>query len=321
MFKSFTPGTGATFIRNPHYWQSGLPYLDELQIVDFADPVTTRVNALTSGQIDGADQIAFNLATTVKGASNLNAIVSKAYSYHTWEMRMDLAPFNDVRVRQAMKLVANRPAIAEQAFDGSEFAVPGNDWPSLQDPLYDHSIPQRTQDIEQAKSLLKQAGRSDLTIPLAVSPLSPGAVATAQVFAQQAKAAGVTVNVNNITDTNTYFTKYWFQAPFKFDFFNTESVWEAIDFALLPTSTYNISKWHNPQWLKLVSEARGTTEPARSKELMAEAQKIFWDQGTQAIFAFYNTLDAYSTKFTGFETNAAGVGLNGLHFANVGLAA
>src|SRR5262249_12250220 len=157
------------------------------------DPNTTRLNALTGGQIDGVDNMAFTLVPTVEAASGINLVVSPAHSGISFDMRMDVPPFDDVRVRQAIKLIAGREQIVEHAYSGSRFGVIGNDLPSPQDPLYDHSIPQRTQDIEQAKSLLKQAGREGLTVPLVVSPVTAGVVETAQVLAQQAAAAGVTI--------------------------------------------------------------------------------------------------------------------------------
>jgi peptide/nickel transport system substrate-binding protein len=319
-FKSIKHGQQSTFVRNENYWQSDFPYLDEFHIIDFADPGTTRLNALTSGQIDGAPLIPASSLPTVDGASSLKSIISKAYSFQTWEMRMDIPPFDDVRVRQAIRLIADRPQIIEHAFNGEKFATVANDWPSIQDPVYDHDIPQRTQDIEQAKSLLKQAGREDLTVELVVSNVVPGVVETAQVLAQQAKAAGVTIKVNNLADAGTYFTKYWHQAPFKFDFLITSSVWEYIGYTLLPTAGYNISNWRDPEWLKLVTEARGTLDDAKRKELMSEAQKIFHERGTQGIFAFYGTIDAYNTKYTGFKPSVTGNGLNGAYYHDVGLA-
>src|SRR5262249_23787195 len=162
----------SVFVRNDNYWKSGQPYLDQLVVVGFADPNTTRINALAGGQIDGADNIGFALAPTVEAASGLNLLIDPSTSYTTWEMRMDVPPFDDVRVRQAIKLIAIRPQIVEHAFSGTRYAILGNDLPSYSDPLYAHAISQHAQDIEQAKSLLKQAGREGLKVPLAVSPVT-----------------------------------------------------------------------------------------------------------------------------------------------------
>ena len=73
-------------------------------------------------------------------------------------MRVDKAPFNDVNVRQAMRLLVNRPQLINSALDG--YAVPwAADVFSPYDPDFDTSL-HRQQDIPQAKYLLKKAGRS-----------------------------------------------------------------------------------------------------------------------------------------------------------------
>lgn len=319
VYQSFTPGVRSVFTRNPNYWRNGQPYIDQLEIIDFADPTTARVNALISGQIDGANQLLPSFVPLLRShAPQIAWQNNPSGSCDTMEMRMDIAPFNDVRVRQAMRLIADRHQIIQDAYSG--YAHVGNDWPSPQDPTYDHTIPQREQDLQQAKFLLKKAGQSDLKVTFDVSPVSPGLVSMAQVFAQQAKSAGVTVNVNNVSDSATYFAKYYYQAPFKFDFFSTLSVWQMVGYALLPHSPYWLSRWNDPQWTKLVTTARGTVDLAKRNELMHEAQKIFWDSGTWLINAFYATIDAYSTKFTGFHKDISGNGLNGLYFNEISLA-
>jgi peptide/nickel transport system substrate-binding protein len=317
---SFTAGQRGTLVRNDNYWVSGRPFLDGLEIIDFSDPGTTRLNALTSGQLDGVNQIAYNLVPEVEGASAIGLLVSPSFNYNTFEMRMDKPPFDDARVRQAIRLIADRQQIVEQAFSGTRFAFVGNDLPSHQDLMYDNSIPQRTLDIEQAKSLLKAAGQQNLIVELVVSDLAPGVVSTAQALAQQAKAAGITINVKTIADSATYFTNYYFQAPFKFDYFPTYDIWEDTNGAMLPGGSTNLSYWKDPEWLATYKKARSTPNEAERKALMAHCQQILWDRGTRAVFAYYRTADAYSKKFTGFYTSAGGRGLNGLHFETVGLA-
>jgi peptide/nickel transport system substrate-binding protein len=208
----------------------------------------------------------------------------------------------------------------EQAFSGSRYASVANDLPAPQDPLYDHAIPQRVQDIEKAKSLLKAAGHEKLTIQLAVCDVAPGVVQTAQVLAQQAAAAGVTIKVTNIADAATYFDKYYFQAPFKFDYWPAWEIFEVWQTSLLPGGGVNLSYWKNPAWQKLVTQARGTLALTKRKEIMAEAQRIIWNSGSQGIFAFYNSIDAHAKGFTGFYPSMSGDGLNGLRFENVSLA-
>ena len=93
-------------------------------------------------------------------------------------MNCATGPCADPRVREAMRLLADRQQIINSALSG--YARLGNDLYCPHDALYDQSIPQRTQDVEKAKSLLKQAGHLDTTFTFNTEPLA-GAVEAAQV--------------------------------------------------------------------------------------------------------------------------------------------
>src|SRR5204863_8581609 len=115
--------------------------------------------------------------------------VLSAHSPQAMMFYMDTtkAPFNDVNVRQAIKLIADRQALVDGALNG--FGSVGNDIFGKGLPFYDSSLPQREQDVEQAKSLLKKAGQENLNVLLQTSQIFPGFVESATLLAQQAKAA------------------------------------------------------------------------------------------------------------------------------------
>ena len=89
-----------------------------------------------------------------------------------------------------MKLLANRPQIVEEALSGSKFGSVANDLFNPADPVFDHALPPVEQDIEQAKSLLKAAGQSDLRVTWYGGHFFPGAVETVEVLAQNARPPG-----------------------------------------------------------------------------------------------------------------------------------
>ena len=118
-------------------------------------------------------------------------------------MAVDKAPFDDVRVRQAIKLLADRDQLVEVALSG--FGQVGNDLFGRGLPFYDSSLPQRTRDVAKAKSLLAAAGHGNgLDITLQTSPASPGMVEAATLLAQQAKAGGVNITISQV-DSSSYF--------------------------------------------------------------------------------------------------------------------
>jgi peptide/nickel transport system substrate-binding protein len=308
-------------VKNPNYWKSGWPFLDEIHFVGFADPNATRMNALVAGQIDGLDNVQPSLVPTIEGHPGVYVLTSKSYSTNTYEMRVDTPPFNDVRVRNAFRLMANRPQIVEQALSGARFGTVASDLFNPGDPFFDNSFPERHQDIEQAKSLLKAAGQSGLKVTWYGGHFFPGAVETVEVLAQNATAAGVTINIHVVPDSATYFAKYGFQSAFKFDYWTSAPIITFIRLSLLPTASLNYSHFDNPQFNNSVSAFVAEPNFAKAKEHFAGAQEIMYNEGAQAIYAYKYGIDAYNPKFTGFaHTNVWGGGLNYFIYDSVGLA-
>jgi peptide/nickel transport system substrate-binding protein len=315
-FKSFTAGEESTFERNENYWQSGQPYLDGLRILSMNDD-TARVNALLSGQVDAIMALPPRQVPQIQGRSDMKPLISnEGAGHHPITMRMDKAPFDDVRVRQAFRLIVDREQMIEQAYSG--YAILGNDMPSIIDPLYNDSLPQREQDIEQAKSLLKAAGHENLSVEMITSPVEGGVVESAQVFAEQAKAAGVNVRVKRL-DPTSFFESFpgW---TFSQSYWGGRPLFNQLSYEYLPGSAFNEGFWENDQFTKLVADARAELDDAKQKQLIQDAQKILYDEGTNIIHTFLKRTDAYNTKFTGFRPDRSGAPLGDFNLNEVGLA-
>ena len=100
----------SVFAKNPDYWETGKPYVDELVIIDFPDD-TARVNALLGGQVEAIDNLPAAQVASVKGNPNLRVLISQTGAWQPFTMRVDAAPFDDVKVRQAMRLIVDREQI------------------------------------------------------------------------------------------------------------------------------------------------------------------------------------------------------------------
>ena len=92
-------------------------------------------------------------------------------------MRIDAGPLNDVRVRQALRLLADRQAFVDQILNG--FGQPGDDLPCRGAKYYADEF-KREQDVEQAKSLLKAAGQENLSACSSTRPTSSTGWSTRQ---------------------------------------------------------------------------------------------------------------------------------------------
>ncbi len=314
MYESFTPGQQSVFKKFPNYWQTGRPYVDQVTIIDFTDD-TARVNALLGGQVDAIDNLPTGQISQVQGNSALKVLISHTGQWQPFTMRVDVAPFSDVRVRQAMRLIVNRPQMVEQVLSGQGRIA--NDMYAPFDPAYASSLPQRHQDLAQAKSLLKQAGHPGLTVQLTTAPVFQGVVQAAQVFAQQATGAGVNVQLRKL-DTGTFYGPNYLKWPFAQDFWATRMYLPQVAQGSLPTSPFNETHWADPTFLKLISQARAELDQTKRNQILLQAQTIEYNSGGYIIPYFSNQIDAYSAKLGGFVEARSGFPLGNYWLKNVG---
>jgi peptide/nickel transport system substrate-binding protein len=302
VYEKFTPGQRSVFTRNRNYWQSGLPYADTLTVLDFPDTVSMQ-DALETGAIHGGGLFDGPSITALANTSGITTVPSRSGNITPFTMRVDQAPFSDVRVRQALRLLVDRPQLIDSALDG--YGTIASDVFSPFDPDFDKSLV-RQQDIPQAKSLLKAAGHEGLTVQLVTSAVSTGTVQMATVLAEQAKAAGVTINLQNVPSA-TFFGPNYLKWTFSQDYYPYSPYLAQVSYSMLPTSPFNETHLDNAEYISLYNQANA--QPAGSslhRELLYQMQKFDFTQGGYIIPAFIDALDAYSNKIGGWtRTNTA----------------
>lgn len=312
-FGSFTPGDRSVFPAFKNYWRHGQPYVDELVLIDFPDN-TARINALLGGQVQAIDNLPFSQTRVLGVTPGTKVLVAQTGAWLPFTMRVDQAPFDDVKVRQAMRLIVDRKQMIGQALSGQGDIA--NDLYSPFDACYNKDLPQRHQDLDHAKSLLKAAGHTNLTVELVTSEIAAGVPEAAQVLAEQARAAGVTINVRKV-DSGVFYGDDYLKWPFAQDFWFTRDYLPQVANCALPGSPFNETHWNNEEFQKLIAQARKTLDKDKRCTLVHEAQKIEYDQGGYIIWGFRNQVDAYSAKVAGFEPAKTGTPLGNYNFAIV----
>jgi peptide/nickel transport system substrate-binding protein len=179
-------------------------------------------------------------------------------------------------------------------------ATIGNDlfWPA--EPDYATQIPQRKYDPEQAKSLLKAAGQSNLAVQLYTSTIEVGMLSAATILQAEAAKIGVKVTFDKVA-ADIYYNNQYLKAPFGQSGWSLRPLLTQWAQLLEYNSPYNETHWHNPQFEALVNQAQRTLDPDKRKELMIEAQQIQWNEGGYIIWGIYKNVDAYSPRVHGLE--------------------
>jgi peptide/nickel transport system substrate-binding protein len=295
---SFTPGRESRHVRNAKYWRKGQPYFDEVIIQDFADK-TALVNALLSGQIDAAVDIPLTSIDQIKANSNLAVNEVSGGGWLTIVMMTDRPPFNNPKVRQAMRLIINRPEILARALGGH--GQLGNDLFGRIDEFYNaNKYPQRAQDIPKAVALLKEAGYSadkPLELELPAPDDTGGLIPLAQAFAEQAKATGGVVKVTAKAMDAAYWDTTYAKVPFYTSFWSPRAYLPQI--AATAGFGETLYEKSNPGYNDLFVKASGEADDAKRLAIVKDLQKMDYEDGAYIIPVFNAFADAYRTKVRG----------------------
>jgi peptide/nickel transport system substrate-binding protein len=294
---SFTPGQQSILAPNRDYWDSPRPYPDSLHLLSIDDD-NARLTGLQSGQLDICGLMNFTQARA-GGGNQYKVLVGYGGPSANFNMRVDQAPFNDVRVRQAMKLLMNRPAMIDAVLSG--FGELLNDLPGKGFPHYDSSLPQRTQDIAKAKSLLKAAGQSDIRFTLQTADAGLGQLQAAEAYIQQLHAAGISGAQLKVQPVGSYYNPALLFTKMTF----AQNIWAIGSLnsfysqALVKGGPLDETHWSSPAFDKLFFRAQAATDPAKAQQLWNQLQSIQWNQGGYIFWAEAHNVDGVTPKVAG----------------------
>jgi peptide/nickel transport system substrate-binding protein len=305
---SYTPKVGASFTRNESYW--GTKALPSQTQFTFYDTPAASILAMTGGTIDVLGQFAVSGGEALLNGS-YNVIKLKTSAHRELSMRCDQAPFTDPRVRQAIALTLNRPGIITALWKG--FADLGNDSPFAPVfPSTSTSVPQRVQNISQAKSLLAAAGHPSGFTTKLITENFLEIPQYAQIVVQAAAAIGVKINLTVESSTQyygkaTFGNSDWLDATMSLVDYGHRSVPNVFLTAPLQTGgTWNAAHFANSSYDKLVAQYIAATDVSTQKSIAGQIQQLLLNE-TPIIFAyFYNYLTATAMGVTGVYPTAIG---------------
>ena len=126
ILKDFVPGELATLVKNPNYWgyderhpQNKLPYFDTVKFLIIPNEAAATA-AMRAGKLDIIDHISpMQVQAMRKTNPEILPVTHPDSNAASIEPRNDTAPFNDIRVRKAMQMTIDLPALAKSYFQGT----------------------------------------------------------------------------------------------------------------------------------------------------------------------------------------------------------
>jgi peptide/nickel transport system substrate-binding protein len=301
-------GERTVFEKNPNYWWTGYPYLDELVFQYLPDP-TSRLEALKAGDTHYHRYMPVTEVAEVDAHPDLRSSIVGTSGYVILGMDPTQAPFDNKLIRQAVQAITDRDAINAAAFLGRGSI--GNDHPIPPfDPHFNGDVRPPAYDPALACSLVNQAGydRIDLQLHTSTNPGAP-MMAVATVMEEKATAGCIDIEVVVMPEA-TYWSEVWLVKPFY------TSYWAGrTPDAALGISVHSSSDWADGKLKgagqeaalarvdELIELARTQSELADRRVTYGELQEILIEEVVRIVPVHQLVINGMANDVRGLESD------------------
>ena len=291
------------------YWQMGkdgkpLPYLNEIVLVQLGEDRSADISAYQSGQVDTILEPNVAIWEALKDDPKTTVVASPTAATRVLRVRVDQEPWTKNDVTVALKHCHNREKILALALQGQ--GTIGNDSHVAQANPEFVDIAPYPFDVAKSKELLKNAGYPDgVTVELAVASDWPESMAYAQALKEDALAGGFTINLKPMPAS-----QYWDG----WTEFNMGITWWShrtlapmiLSVAYTADATgkpaaWNESRWVDKEFNDILTQAVGTLDIAKRKELVGKLETIQKERGSICLPFFMSVWKICSKKVHDIE--------------------
>ena len=303
-------GTRMTLKRSGQYFKPDRANFDDVELIGISD-TAARMNAVVTGEVDAIGRVDLKTMALLQRNQDIAIDEVSGTQHFTMPMFTDVAPFNNVDVRLALKYAIDRKALTQTILRGH--GVPGNDSPiTPSNRYYAKDIPIREYDPEKSKFLLRKAGMEGLKVDLSAADAAfNGAVDTAVLFKEHAAKAGIEVNVTR-EPNDGYWTNVWTKKPFCMSFWAGRPTEDWMFSQVYAKGVaWNDTHWDNERFNALLVEARVELDEGKRRDLYREMQLIIRDDGGVIIPMYANYVDARNKRIAHAAQTASNYELDG----------
>jgi peptide/nickel transport system substrate-binding protein len=310
ILESYEPGLRAVLKRSPNAWKAGRAHIESAEILYIAD-VTARMNALMAGEVHVINRADLKTLDLLKQSAGMKVEEVTGTQHYTMPMHCDVAPFNDVNVRLALKHAIDRQELVDKILLGHGRVA--NDHPiAPANRYFAADIPQRTYDPDMAKSFLKKSGLDTLKVQLsAANAAFGGAVDAGLLYQASAAKAGIEIEIIREPDDG-YWDNVWLKKPWSMSYWTGRPTEDwMFSQAYAADAAWNESHWKNPRFNELLAAARTELDEAKRRQMYGEMQQLCRDDGGSVIPMYANYVWATSASVAHEEKVAANWDLDG----------
>lgn len=288
-------------VKNPEYWAADDVKIDRI-VMTMVESQDTELSMFETGQIDIAENPPVQEVRRLldEGTATLYPELSVYY----YMFNVEKEPFNDPRVRKAFAMAIDRQAIIDNITQANQLpayamvpygipdAKPGEDFREVGGNDY------FTEDVEKAKELLAEAGYPDgkglPEIKILYNTNEAHQKIAEAIMEMWKKNLGVEVSLSNqewqvylnTRKTGDYQVARAGWAADYVDAMTFLDMW-------MTDNGNNQTNWGNPEYDRLIREAKATADPEERIKLMHEAEKILMDEMPIMPIYFYTNVNMY----------------------------
>jgi len=282
IIENYAPQQNLTLVKNPNYWQKGLPKLDKVKII-FASDTNNLLLGLRGGNIEAAEvtgaflpQLDQKQFETVPCYSNMVQLLA---------LNNAQKPFDDERLRKALNYALDVNGIIDAAFYGHGEPSGSPLIPGLKN-VYDDSLRDPyPRDIEKAKALMREAGfPNGFSMEITVPSVYTMHVDTAQVIVSQLSEAGISASIR-LVDWGTWLSEVYFGRNYQATIIsldaNTVSP-RSFLFRYVSGDNGNFINFKNPEYDRVYKAALLEPDEKKRIALYKECQRIISESAASA---------------------------------------
>jgi peptide/nickel transport system substrate-binding protein len=289
---------------NPHYWNKS-QVRNPGVLLKYLPSADDRALLVQQGAIDLALGLPASKLNSLRGAAGIFLINAPSRNWTFLGLTNTIAPFNDVRVRQAIAYALPYQTLIHDSLHG--FASPLKGILAAGTPTLDQSLwPYRT-DVPKAKALLATAGNgTEFHSTLAISASRANDASTATYIQSALQQIGFNVAITQVSDADFRAKESAGELPMFIDF---RYSWVDDPFYqmywLLDSANKagtNVAQYSSPHTDQLIKSGFYETDPPRREMLSRMVQQQF--------AADIPYVPLYSENFTlAARTNISGINI------------
>lgn len=306
-FVGYTPQQRLVLVRSGDYWEQDatgrrLPYLDRIEFIFLPDAVA-RATALRTGSVDWIEYVPSSEVKALRAEPVVDVVGGLSANFRGLYMNNQSAPFDNVKVRQAMAWAIDKKEIVDAALFGvggivaSGTAIPpGNFYAYSRNP-YERA------DVERAKQLLAESGHSTgVEAELYVTSTYDFLRTPAEIIQAQLARAGIRLRIT-AADWSVYLPTV-FQKKYALTVLGTSGQVDPDDF-LYPNfhsrGGTNFVNYADAQFDQLLEQGRAASGEAQRKRIYDQAQARLYET-VPMVFLYHSTqYEAVRKTVRGFE--------------------